>query len=247
LPCDSSAVTRVFGISDLHLSFSSDKPMHVFGEHWRDHDRRMASTWDALVHDNDVVLCPGDLSWASTLEAAAKDLAWIGERPGTKVLTRGNHDHWWGPISKLRAALPAKMIALQNDATVFGDVVISGSRLWSCPGGLDYTDHDEKIYLREVTRLELSLQHARRIGGDRPLIAAIHYPPFTAKSGDTAFSALLEKFNVKLCVYGHLHGRRAHATAFEGERNGVQYRLIACDRLNFEPVQLWPFSPSTTS
>jgi hypothetical protein len=236
----------IWGISDLHLSFSTDKPMHIFGEHWRGHADRMAESWDRLVGDDDVVLCPGDLSWAMRLPEAAIDLAWIAARKGKlKVLTRGNHDYWWSAIGKVRAALPDTLCALQNDAVDLGDVVVAGSRLWSCPGGLDFTHDDEKIYQREVGRLRSSLTDARKQAGDRPLLAAIHYPPFAAdrdKSG-TAFSSLLEEFGVKLCVYGHLHGRRAHRTAFEGERNGVQYRLIACDRLDFSPVCVWPPTP----
>jgi predicted phosphohydrolase len=233
----------IWGISDLHLSFSTDKPMHVFGDHWRGHADKMAATWDALVAPDDVVLCPGDLSWAMRLDEAAADLAWIAARPGRlKVLTRGNHDYWWSAIGKVRAALPPTLCALQNDAVDLGDVVVSGSRLWACPGALDFDPADEKIYLREVQRLRTSLQEGRRLAGARPLWAAIHYPPFAAdrdKSG-TAFSALLEEFGVVVCVYGHLHGRHAHRTAFEGLRGGVRYHLIACDRLDFTPLKLWP-------
>ncbi len=234
---------RIYGISDLHLSFSTDKPMHVFGEHWRGHHEKMAAAWDEMVGADDVVLCPGDLSWAMKLEEAAKDLAWIAARPGrVKVLTRGNHDYWWSAIGKVRRALPPTLVALQNDAVDLGDVVVAGSRLWACPGALDFDAADDKIYLREVGRLKSSLEAGRALAGERPLIAAIHYPPFDRAQKDTAYSRLIEEHGVKLCVYGHLHGARAHKTAFEGERNGVVYRLIACDRLGFEPVQVWPLA-----
>jgi predicted phosphohydrolase len=235
---------RIFGISDLHLSFSTDKPMDVFGDHWRGHAEKMAAAWDAAVADDDVVLCPGDLSWAMKLESAASDLAWIGQRRGrVKVLTRGNHDYWWSAIGKVRAALPQGVVALQNDAIDLGDVVVCGSRLWSCPGALDWDGHDEKIHLREVERLKLSLDAAKKLAAGRPLIAAIHYPPFDKAKQATAYSALLEQYGVALCVYGHLHGRRAHRTAFEGERGGVVYRLIACDHLDFVPLPVWPLPP----
>ncbi len=231
---------RIFGISDLHLSFSSDKPMDVFGDHWRGHADKMATAWDAMVGADDVVLCPGDLSWAMKLEGAAPDLGWIGARPGRlKILTRGNHDYWWSAIGKVRAALPVGVVALQNDAVDLGDVVVCGSRLWTCPGALDWDSHDEKIYVREVERLKLSLEAGHKLAAGRPLIAAIHYPPFDKQQGGTAYSALLEQFGVAVCVYGHLHGRRAHRTAFEGERGGVRYHLIACDHLAFSPVVVW--------
>ena len=178
---------RIFGISDLHLSFSSDKPMDVFGDHWRGHADKMATAWDAMVGADDVVLCPGDLSWAMKLEGAAPDLGWIGARPGRlKILTRGNHDYWWSAIGKVRAALPVGVVALQNDAVDLGDVVVCGSRLWTCPGALDWDSHDEKIYVREVERLKLSLEAGHKLAAGRPLIAAIHYPPFDTQQGGTA-------------------------------------------------------------
>ena len=232
----------IFGLSDLHLSFSSDKPMDVFGDHWVGHADKMATAWDALVSEDDVVLCPGDLSWAMRLEQAGADLAWIGERPGFKILGRGNHDYWWSAIGKVRQALPERCVALQNDAVDVGDAVVAGSRCWAAPGALDYSSADEKIYQREVGRLRMSLMAGQKLAEGRPLIAAIHYPPFTAHQKPTAFSELMEEFEVSLCVYGHLHGRRAHRTALEGTVRGVTYRLIACDHLNFTPVQVWPLS-----
>jgi predicted phosphohydrolase len=238
---------RIFGLSDLHLSFSSDKPMDVFGAHWRGHADKMAAAWDAAVCDDDVVLCPGDLSWAMRLGEAAADLAWIGARRGRlKVLTRGNHDYWWSGIGKVRAALPAGVVALQNDAVDLGDVVVCGSRLWSCPGALDWDAHDDKVHQREIERLTLSLAAGKALAAGRPLIAAIHYPPFDKAKQPTAYSRLIEEAGVALCVYGHLHGRRAHRTAFEGERGGVMYRLIACDHLSFAPLLVWPLSLQPT-
>lgn len=234
----------IFGLSDLHLSFSSDKPMDVFGAHWRNHAERMAEAWDATVGPDDVVLCPGDLSWAMKLDEAGPDLAWIGERTGRlKVLGRGNHDYWWSAIGKVRKALPESCRALQNDALDVGEAVIAGSRCWSSPGALDFGANDDKIYRREIGRLRLSLEAGRKLAGpDRPLIAAIHYPPFSASGQPSEFVNLIEEFAVDLCVYGHLHGRRAHRTAVEGAVNGVEYRLIACDHLDFSPVQVWPLT-----
>jgi len=232
----------IFGISDLHLSFSTDKPMDVFGPEWRDHATRMAEAWDAIVGDDDVVLCPGDLSWAMRLGEAERDLAWIGARKGRlKVLGRGNHDYWWSAIGKVRAALPSSCVAIQHDAVDLGDVVVCGSRGWAAPGALDWSDADEKIYAREVIRLRTSIEAGRALAGDRPLIVALHYPPFTARGAKTALAELVEQSGAAVCVYGHLHGRHAHRTAVEGDVAGVRYRLIACDRLQFRPVQVWPF------
>lgn len=234
---------RIWGISDLHLSFSTDKPMDIFGDHWKDHAGAMAEHWDKLVSPNDVVLCPGDLSWAMRLDEAKPDLDWIGDRPGLKILGKGNHDFWWQSISKVRKALPKGCMALQNDAVDLGPVILAGSRCWVAPGGYDYEPHDEKIYKREVGRLKLSLEHAKKLseaecvdGKPKAILAMIHYPPFTKTGQATEISQLLEEYGVIKCVYGHLHGKRAHATAFEGTKNGIEYALIACDHIDFSPV-----------
>lgn len=209
---------------------------------WRGHAEKMAAAWDATVTDEDIVLCPGDLSWALKLEDAAADLAWIGARKGKlKILVRGNHDYWWSAIGKVRSALPASCVALQNDAMDLGDVVIAGSRCWVAPGGYEYTEHDKSIYERELIRLDMSLKHAVKLAnGQKPIIAAIHYPPFTAKKLPTGFSELLEKYSVVSCVYGHLHTAAGHRTARTGVYNGIHYHLLSCDYLDFKPIPVWP-------
>lgn len=231
---------KIYGISDLHLSFQADKPMDIFGDNWQDHAQKMANAWDSMVGQEDIVLVPGDLSWAMKLEEAKKDLEWIGQRPGLKILVRGNHDLWWSGINKVRAFIPKSCIALQNDSYDIGEFVVAGSRCWSAPGSFDYTAHDEKIYERELGRLKMSLDHAMKLGNGKPIIAAIHYPPFTVKHQNTAFADLMEKYPVKICVYGHLHGKESFKYAFEGMRNGILYMMLSCDYLNFVPRLVWP-------
>lgn len=226
---------RVWGISDLHLSFSTNKPMDIFGHNWKNHAEQMQLAWDSMVAPEDVVLCPGDLSWAMRLEEAKPDLEWIGARPGTKILGRGNHDYWWSGINKLRATLPSSCIALQNDAVDLGKVVVAGSRSWAMPGAIDFTEQDQKIYERELVRLKMSLDEATAIRGDKTLIASIHYPPFTANGSETKVTKLLEEYEVNICVFGHLHGAKAHRTAVQGYVNGITYHLLACDYLQFKP------------
>jgi hypothetical protein len=228
----------VFGISDLHLSHRADKPMDAFGDHWVDHAARVAAAWDARVGPSDLVLVPGDLSWASKLEAADLDLAWLGARPGTKVICRGNHDYWWHAIGRVRAALPAGCLAVQNDAVEVAGHVVCGSRLWAAPGTLDFSVDDQVIFDREVTRLGLSLRAARRVAGARPLLVMVHYPPFTARGEPTAFSRLICGSGAALCAYGHLHGEAAHRTAVEGVVDGTSFHLVACDKVGFAPKLL---------
>jgi len=119
-------------------------------------------------------------------------------------------------------------------------LVIAGSRCWTAPGSFDYTDHDEKIYKRELERLRLSLDKAVSIAPGKDILAAIHYPPFTVRQENTAYADLLEQYPVKICVYGHLHGEKSFKFAFEGERRGIVYMMLSCDYLKFKPRLVWP-------
>src|SRR5512140_2629201 len=141
-------MARLFALADLHLSLAGDKPMDVFGEAWRDHPSRMAAAWDGRVAAEDTVLLPGDLSWAEHLDEASLDLAWIGARPGRKILLRGNHDSWWGSAAKVREALPAGCAILQHDAHLAGERVILGGRGWISPDDPLATEHDAAIFRR---------------------------------------------------------------------------------------------------
>jgi len=228
--------TQIFAIGDLHLPGGSDKPMHVFGTQWEGHFDKIAADWRLRVEPQDVVLIPGDISWAMQMQDALPDLQAIGALPGKKVLIRGNHDYWWGSISRLRAILPEGMYALQNDALMIGDVVFCGSRGWLQPN--DEADaENRKIYQREIVRMELSLQHARKLCPDGPLVVMTHYPPADAAGNPSAMTALFDAYGAKDVVYGHLHGV-ANATAFAGMIQGVRYHPVSCDGLDFKLYQL---------
>lgn len=224
---------RIFAIGDLHLSFSADKPMHVFGSVWENHAERLAEAWKQSVGAEDLVLIPGDISWAMRLSDAAADLAFIDALPGTKVLLRGNHDYWWNTVTQVRGRLPPSMHAIQNDSLVFGRYAVGGTRLWTLPNA-QYTPQDEKIYTRELIRLELSLQS---MPAEAEKIVMLHFPPFDERHGDTQATALLERYGVRCAVYAHLHGK-AHRAAYTGEKNGVEYVFTAADYLLFQPKRI---------
>jgi predicted phosphohydrolase len=225
----------IWAIADLHLSHDRAKPMDIFGPCWENHAEKIAANWRRLVGGDDLVIVAGDISWAMQLSEAAADLNWIASLPGRKLLLRGNHDYWWSSISKVRAALPPGMAALQNDHYVFEDWAICGSRGWICPGeeGFD-SEHDEKIYRREIGRLELSLESARLAGRER-IVAALHYPPFNRQGSPSGFTELLERYGVSYCVYGHIHDE-GRDRLFQGERGGVNYIFVAADGVDFTPV-----------
>ncbi|MGN0773934.1 MAG: metallophosphoesterase [Candidatus Ventricola sp.] len=226
---------RIFAIGDLHLPGGDKKPMDVFGPHWENHFERISTDWRARVSDQDVVLIPGDISWAMQLDKALEDLRRIGTLPGRKLILRGNHDYWWSSLTQLRSNLPEGMHAVQNDAYDAGDVVFCGTRGWTLPqAGGAAISQDEKIYRREVMRLEMSLQAAKRMANGRPVFAMMHYPPLLpeyARSG-TDFARLLTQYGVSRCVYGHLHGASVQR-GFNGLYDGVQYDLVSCDALRF--------------
>ncbi len=220
---------KIFAIGDLHLPGGDDKPMNVFGAHWDGHFEKIGRDWSARVGQEDIVLIPGDISWAMQLADALPDLEAIHALPGRKVLLRGNHDYWWPGIMRLRDALPKGMYAVQNDALSLDGVTLSGSRGWLLPN-VQTTAEDKKVYERELIRLRLSLERAQRLGGRQ--ISMMHYPPVPEDGSDTAFSRLFEEFAVRDVVYGHLHGA-ANRSAFCGEKNGTRYHCVSCDRLGF--------------
>ena len=224
----------VFAIADLHLP-AQQKPMDVFGEHWRDHFQRIREDWLARVAPGDLVLLPGDLSWAMRLEDAVEDLNSIAALPGTKLLLRGNHDYWWSSIGRVRRMLSEGMLALQNDSFLIDGRLYAGSRGWTLPGS-DFSDDDRRIYARERLRLEMSLENARRRDGEAPITVMMHFPPLTDE--EPGFSDILERYGVTDCVYGHLHGSAIYG-AVRGVRNGVRYHQVSCDGLGFKLYALY--------
>ena len=226
----------IFAIADLHLSHAEKKAMDVFGPQWKDHWQRIAAAWQQSVQPQDVVLIPGDISWAMQAQNAQPDLDAIGAMPGHKVLLRGNHDYWWGSLSRVRAMLPPGMFALQNDcvATPYG--AVCGTRGWVVPGSANFGEPDQKIYAREVQRLSLSLADARKKGLD-VCVVMMHFPPFNERREDNGFLQLFKAHGVTRVVYGHLHGKSLRS-AFEGEHDGVTYELVSCDHLRFAPKRI---------
>ncbi len=241
----------VWAIGDLHLSFGvPNKEMDLFGPLWHRHADAIKASWDALVSPEDIVLIPGDISWAMRLEDALPDLRWIDERPGTKILIRGNHDYWWGSVAKIRAALPQSLHVIQNDAVSIGSIAIAGARLWDTP---EYTfnsiidmkptaekgpgkeiGRDAEIFLRERGRLEASLQQLPKDAAVK--IAMTHYPPIGLDLMPSSVSALLEQYGVSLAVFGHLHSFQQGLPKLFGTARGVRYALCSCDYLHFSPL-----------
>ena len=223
----------IFAISDLHLSLGTDKPMSIFGGNWDNYEEKLIKNWNEKVSDNDIVIVNGDISWATYLENAVEDFSFINNLNGTKIISKGNHDYWWTTMKKQNEFLEANgfdtIKFMQNNCYVFENTCICGTRGWVLTSK---DDEDKKIYNRELERLQLSLREAQKSGCEN-IICALHYPP------DSTFMTVLENFGVKTCIYGHLHGDiTRNSSYFEGEVGGIEYKLVSCDFLNFDPLRL---------
>lgn len=229
---------KVFAISDLHLSGMANKPMDVFGQGWEGHFEKIKRDWEEKVTDQDIVLLGGDTSWGMKLEEGIFDVRSLSPLKGKKVFIRGNHDYWWNGISRVRAARPDDTFTfLQNDCVKIGNVIIAGSRGWTCPGSADFTEHDMALYLREAERFRLAFNEVKKVREEGDiLIALIHYPPFNVKKEDTLFTQLFEENGVDKVVFGHLHG--SGYFPLRTEKNGICYYLTSCDKTQFNLTEI---------
>ena len=230
---------RVFAISDLHLSFETEKPMDIFGGNWNNYEEKLKENWQNIVGKDDLVLIAGDISWAMQLEETKRDFEFISDLNGKKVIVRGNHDYWWSTISSVRNALPPNIFAIQNDCLRFDNILICGTRGWTVPeNGKPQTKEDEKIFEREKIRLDLTLSSMQkeRKEGD-VVVCMLHYPPFNSDYEKSDFVELLERYNVDVVVYGHIHGITKYERGMK-EINGIKYYLTSCDKLANMPVQI---------
>lgn len=230
---------KVFALADLHMDGKQGKPMDVFGEKWQDHVSRIEHEWREIVSEEDLVLVPGDTSWAKQLDDALPDIERISSFPGTKLISRGNHDYWWSSPTKMRSRFPENVKLIQNDSFVCGRIAFAGTRGWLFPSSAGYVqEDDEKIYNRELLRLEMTLTSAKRRieqGEADSIMLMMHYPPIGEMGSSTGFTEVIAKYpEISDVVYGHLHAQST-LHAFEGEFEGKRYWLCSSDYLNFKP------------
>lgn len=222
---------RIYAIGDLHLDHTGDKTMEVFGPRWENYEERIFTNWTEKVRPTDLVLLPGDISWGLKLKDAEPDLRRIDALPGTKLMLRGNHDYWWQSRSKIENLGFKTIYILQNDAFEWHQAVIYGTRGWISREHSEFTEADEKIFQRELQRLELSFRQS----SDRPVrIAMTHYPPFNHRREPNEFFDIMKKNKTDLCIYGHLHGQ-GHAQIREGSVEGTEVLCVSADYTGFSP------------
>jgi predicted phosphohydrolase len=226
----------VFAIGDLHLSLGSDKPMDIFAG-WENYVDKLKANWNAVVSDEDTVVIVGDISWAMSLENTVDDFRFINDvLHGRKIFLKGNHDYWWSTLKKMNQFLDVqnmdKIRILHNNAYVEESIVICGTRGWISDTG---EAPDRKILLREAGRLEMSIQAALKLKGEP--VVFIHYPPIFGSEQNELILDVLHKYQIKRCFYGHIHGHAAKK-AFNGIKDGIQYKIVSADVLNFAPIKI---------
>ena len=224
----------LYAIADLHLSLGTDKPMDIFSG-WNDYVERLEKNWKSLITQDDTVVIPGDISWAMKLEEFYEDFNFIDKLPGKKIFLKGNHDYWWATKSKIDAFLSENgfesVSVLFNNSYLIDGFSVCGTRGWFLESE---SDNDVKVLNRELGRLRASLQKGKELGGE--LVAFLHYPPIYGNQKCFEITDILLEYKVKKCYYGHIHGASNIRKAFEGDCDGIDYRLVSCDKLKFMPI-----------
>ena len=231
----------IYVIGDLHLSFGMNKPMDIFGVNWEDHYKKIENDWLNKVNDNDLVVLPGDFSWAMDLNDTIEDFKYLSKLPGKKLLLKGNHDYWWGTLKKMKEFIKANNFRdidfIQNNSFLFDDKIIVGTRGWIYDNKLE----NIKILKREKIRLEMSFNDAiHKYGNDKEIIVFMHYPPFGKEIVPLEYDLkeVLKNYNVKKCFYGHLHGESC-LDATQGDIDNITYKLISSDYLDFKLYKVY--------
>lgn len=227
----------IYVIADLHLSFGSNKPMDIFGFNWKNHDKKIAEDWNKKVKENDLVVIPGDFSWAMDLKDTKEDFEYLSKLPGRKLILKGNHDYWWNTLTKMRKYLKDNKFEgidfIQNNYYEFENKIITGTHGWILNGKED----DEKVLRREKLRIKMEIEKIEsECGKEKEIIIFMHYPPYekNIEGIQNPYAELFEDHNIKQCYYGHLHGEQAYADIKDFEFNNVEYKLISADYLDFK-------------
>lgn len=229
----------LYTIADLHLACSVNKPMDVFGGRWRNYMDKIAAHWTACVQPEDTVVVGGDLSWGIDFKQALADFQYLDRLPGRKILLKGNHDLWWNTVKKMNAFLQENGFQniefLHNNCFFYGKTAICGTRGWFFEEDFKQ-QHDEKIFRRELIRLETSLAAGRKQSPDE-IYCFLHYPPIYSNFRCGEILDLMKKYGVSRCIYGHLHSDSLR-WAVTGPHEGIEFTLVSGDYVDFKPVLL---------
>lgn len=224
----------IYGISDLHLCLDMpDKDMAIFGDNWKGYVEKIKKNWEETIKPEDVVIVAGDVSWQLKYNKDSKDLQFLKDLPGTKILVRGNHDYWWRreATNKIQRDLPENIYLLMGRSVCINNIWFCGTRGWRVEKGSD-AESSQKIFDRELKYFQRALEMAPY---DAYKVAILHYPPFNDDMKHNVFAKCAKEYGVNMLVYGHIHG----GEYLEGNINGVEYRFISCDGIKFTPKLLF--------
>ncbi len=229
----------LYTIADTHLSFTTEKPMDIFGHRWENHAEKLKENWLKKIKPEDTVVIPGDISWGIDLEEAKEDLLFLDSLPGRKLIGKGNHDYFWGTVNKMTAFIDHAGITtisfLYNNAYIVDNKIVCGTRGWMSEFGVKA--EDERIIKREAQRLELSLQQGMKLKEENPdakLLVFTHYPIVFGDFINYEFIDILYKYEVNTVYYGHLHNVKE--SQLDKSYLGIDFHLIAGDYIGFDPV-----------
>ena len=151
-------------------------------------------------------------------------------------LLKGNQDYWWETVSKMKRFFAENAIEtidfLHNSCYFYGGTALCGTRGWFFDKN-DPTAGDDKVFKRELIRLEASLKAAMAQGAE-DIDCFLHYPPVFAGAEVPQITDILARYPVKRVFYGHLHGESIRG-AFRGVRGGIQYSLVSADAVGVAP------------
>ncbi len=230
----------VFTLADLHLSFSVNKPMDIFGSRWENHAQKISEYWNYMVKDGDTVVVGGDISWAMNTDEAYEDFKFINELNGKKIIMKGNHDYWWQSLKKLNEFVKENSFDtirfMHNSAYEVENIIVAGSRGWSCERGP--SAEDRKIIAREAIRFDLSLSEAEKLRGesDKEIVAFSHYPVLMPGEETSPILEVLVKHGIKRLYYGHLH--QVNESRLIKKAGGIDLELVSADYRMFTPVRI---------
>lgn len=220
----------IYTIGDLHLSHQVEKPMNIFGSRWQNHEQQVRENWSAVVKECDIVVMPGDFSWATYLDQAEEDFKFLGSLPGEKIMLKGNHDYWWETVTKMKSFLERIEVDniefLYNNSFCREGVCFCGTKGWDCK-----EEKDEKIINREISRLNLSIK-SMAFNCDET-VAVFHFPP----DENLDLMEILKKNNINKCIYGHKHGLTEEPKRYF--KHGIEFINASADQINFTPVSIY--------
>ena len=244
----------LYAIGDLHLHFQT--PLQAKAQRtervWRDHEEKLRRNCAALLTPEDTLVLAGDHSWGRDLNECTEDFAYIEALPGRKILLRGNHDMFWdaNKTARLNEQFAGRLAFLQGNFYAYRDYALVGTKghCFEGPFWIDrrgrIADWDEKaaerskkLVERELQRLRASFEAARE-AGHRKYIVFLHYPPTSILEEESGFTRMAEEYGAEQLIYAHSHGEARFHDSIQGEKNGVLYRLVSGDYLNWRPQKL---------